>query len=146
MRSNNLFLFSCLFLLTLLLGGGCLSNKHHLILSEEEYEQKIAELSEPGRQKIAQLLEAAERGDVEAQYQIGYEYIRPLPMPVRHYAGLGIVQGEGIRGIRWYSKDTQQRAVFAIDHSEGIKWFRQAELLGHEGASEHLRRMEVLAE
>ena len=78
-------------------------------MSEEEYEQKIAELSEPGRQKIAQLLEAAERGDVEAQYQIGYEYIRPLPLPMsgRHRTGFGIVQGEGIRGIRLYSKDTQ---------------------------------------
>jgi len=127
---KNFLLFSCLLLLALPFGGGCTNEKHVRFVANEE---QMEELREAGRQRIAQLREAAERGDVEAQYQIGYEYVRSLPMPVRYRTGpgLGFVWGEGIRGIRWYSKDTQQRFFFSIDREEGIKWLRKAAEQGH---------------
>jgi len=127
---NNLLLFLCLFLFALLLWSGCVNNKNCLdILSPEEYEQRMTELREPGEQKIAQLLEAAERGDAEAQYQIGYENVRllPLPGPTIDRAYWGIVRGEGLKYIR----PSPHRSGFIIDREEGIKWFHKAAEQGH---------------
>ena len=96
----------------------------------EDYEQKMKEYHEAAEQKIAQLREAAEQGDAEAQHQIGYEYIRPLPIPRNNYTGLGFVQGEGIKGIRWM-RSGEQRMFAVIDSAEGIKWLRKAAEQGH---------------
>ena len=123
------FRFLCLLLLILLLLGGCVlfpSPKGNV----EDYEQKMKEYHEAADQKIAQLREAAEQGDVEAQYQIGYEYIRPLPIPRNNRASLGFVQGEGIKGIRW-TRSGEQRIFVSLDQAEGIKWLRKAAEQGH---------------
>ena len=69
------------------LWGGCASKYAREFWAEREKWEKIEqEQREAAEQKIEQLREAATQGDAEAQYQIGYEYVRPLPgMPMRRY-------------------------------------------------------------
>ena len=99
-RSTDKLLFVSLLLLTLPLLSGCTS-------------QDGCTLPECGKhgkrtfQKINQLREAAERGDAETQYQLGYEY-----------------------GSVWrYCPNDDTCAP--IDPVEAIKWFHKAAEQGH---------------
>jgi len=130
---NHTLLFSCLFLLTLPLFGGCLNIKNRpLTWNPEEQEQRMAELREPGEQKIAQLLETAERGDAEAQYHLGFYYLygmRPEDS----------TEENDIEGVKWLRKAAEQGVGLTVlglcynkgmgvpeDKEEAVRWYRKA--------------------
>jgi TPR repeat protein len=105
-------------------------------VSGEEEERIKEEHREAAEQKIAQLREAAEQGNAEAQYQIGYEYIRIIAMPSseRSYYVIGNFTFPTWRGTALYQVDRRVLigcTAFSIDREEGIKWLRKAAEQGH---------------
>jgi|GEM_PF-1430535 len=110
-------LYLLLFILPL---GGCLSAPSDVlnpewVKQEEDREKKLKELRDAAALKMAQLRDAAKRGDAEAQYQLGCEYLRSVD-----------VEGHGF----W--------SIYPDSEAEGLKWLRKAAEQGHAAAQHQL--------
>jgi len=111
------FLYLLLLILPL---GGCVSTPSGVLNPEwvkqqEDREQKLKELRDAAAPKMAQLRDAVKRGDAEAQYQLGCEYLRSVD-----------VEGHG----SW--------TIYPDSEAEGLKWFRKAAEQGHAEAQYQL--------
>ena len=88
---------------------------------------------------------AAEQGDADAQYNLGFSY----------NLGLGVSQ-DYTEAVKWYRKAAEQGHADAQynlgccyglgqgvpqSFSEAVKWFRKAAELGHAGAIELLKKL-----
>ena len=138
------------FLILVILGAGACSQTEE-IEQKQFTSEKLLQISKLEQPTIEELIQSAEQGDVEAQYELGKLYD----------TGKGVPTGEGVptdhlEAAKWYRKAAEQgyaNAQFRLgdayrkglgvpqDYQEAFKWFQMAAGQGDAAAQFKLAAM-----